>query len=56
MIGKAVSKLIALTVVIAVIISFREAILTDRTVGAAFGGLMSAIPFAKVITDKGDVN
>lgn len=52
MIGKAVSKLIALAVIITAVLFFRETILTDKNAGTIFGALMSAIPFAKLITDK----
>lgn len=52
MIGKAVSKLIALAVIITALLVFRETILMDKNAGTIFGALMSAIPFAKLITDK----
>lgn len=50
-ISKFITKLIALVVIVVFIASFREMILTDKQVAAAFGGLLGTLPFAKVIVD-----
>lgn len=46
-----VSKLFVLFVIVLFIVGFRNAILTDKDTGAAFGALMGTLPFAKTITD-----
>lgn len=52
LVGKTLAKLIAIVVIAGFVLGFREAVLTDKTLSAAFGGLMGAIPFAKLITDQ----
>ena len=46
LIGKAVSKLLVVIIAVALVLEFRTAILTDKDLSAAFGGLMGALPFA----------
>ena len=52
LIGKAVSKLLVVIIAVALVLEFRTAILTDKDLSAAFGGLMGALPFAGMITGK----
>ena len=47
--GSAVSKLIAVFAIVMFVLMFRESILTDASVSAAFGGLMETLPFANLI-------
>lgn len=44
-------KLIVLLIIVGVVVGFRETIITDKAVAAAFGELMGAFPFAKQISD-----
>ena len=49
--NKTTSKLLAILVIVLFIIGFRETIITDKNVSAAFGGLMKTLPFCKEISD-----
>jgi hypothetical protein len=48
---KFITKLLAVIVVVLFVVGFRELILTDSNVSAAFGSLMGTLPFAKIIVD-----
>lgn len=49
--NKMLSKLLAIIVIILFIVIFREQILTDSDISSVFSALMSALPFAKQISD-----
>lgn len=49
--GSLASKLIGLLVIVLFVIGFKESILTDEGVSAAFKGLMEIMPFSKLIVD-----
>ena len=50
--GSLMSKLVGLFVIILFVVAFKESILTDSNVSNAFGGLMEALPFSKIIVEN----
>lgn len=51
MFKKAFRRILAIIIIVAFIAGFREAIVSDKNVGRAFGAMMGVLPFAKVFTD-----